>query len=142
MKIALLFLIFSRRHFFNKTSKYRGSPDSTNFVPPGNSTIAKIVLFGDWFSTKVAIYDFWISKVPFFSYFWPAFNVKLWIFPSIYSTFEQLDHSVLVFRKIFSFYNKRLSKLKMLLSSIRNLKKKSLNFVKTPKFLSKFGWIW
>ena len=26
---------------------YRGSPDSTNFVLPGNSTIAKIVLSGD-----------------------------------------------------------------------------------------------
>ena len=26
---------------------YRGSPDSMNFVPPGNCTIAKIVLNGD-----------------------------------------------------------------------------------------------
>ena len=34
---------------------YRGSPDSTNFVLPGNRTIAKIVLSGDWFSTKIGI---------------------------------------------------------------------------------------
>ena len=39
-----------------------------NFVLPGNRTIAKIVLSGDWFSTKMAIYDFWISKVLLFSY--------------------------------------------------------------------------
>ena len=31
---------------------YSWSPDSTNFVPPGNRTIVKIVLNGDWFSTK------------------------------------------------------------------------------------------
>ena len=78
-----------------------GPPDSTNFVPPGNRTIAKIILFGDWFSTKIAIYDFLISKVPFFSYFWPVFNEKLWIFPSIYSTYEQLDHGGLVSKWIF-----------------------------------------
>ena len=91
---------------------YRGSPDSTVFAPPGNHTIEKTVLFGDWFSTKIAIYDFWIFKVPvfssfslikvhFFSYFWPAFNEKLWIFPSIYSTFEQLDYGGLAFKWIF-----------------------------------------
>ena len=28
---------------------YRGSPDNTNFGPPGDRTIAKIVLSGDWF---------------------------------------------------------------------------------------------
>ena len=46
--------------------EYKDSPDSTVFVPPGNSTIAKTVLIGDWFITKIAIYDFWIFKVPFF----------------------------------------------------------------------------
>ena len=50
-------------------TKYRDSPDSTVFVPPGNRTIAKTVLIGDWFSTKIAIYDFWIFKVPFFPWF-------------------------------------------------------------------------
>ena len=79
----------------------QGVPDSTNFVPPGNLTIAKIVLFRDWFSTKIAIYDFWISKVPFFSLFWLSFNAKLWIFPSIYFTLEQLHHGGLVFQWIF-----------------------------------------
>ena len=48
---------------------YRGSPDSTVFALPGNSTIEKTVLFGDLFSTKPAIYDFWIFKVPIFSSF-------------------------------------------------------------------------
>ena len=33
-------------------------PDSTNFGHPGNCTIAEIVWLGDWFSTKIAIYDF------------------------------------------------------------------------------------
>ena len=28
-------------------TKYRGSPDSTKFGPPGDRTIAKIVLSGD-----------------------------------------------------------------------------------------------
>ena len=36
----------------SKKTGYRGSPDSTNFAHPGNRTIEKIVLSGDWFSTK------------------------------------------------------------------------------------------
>ena len=43
----------------------QGSPHSTIFELPGNRTIGKIVLSGDWFSTKIGIYDFWIFKVPF-----------------------------------------------------------------------------
>ena len=39
-------------------TKYRGTPDSTNLGPPGDRTIAKIVLNRDWFSTKIAIWDF------------------------------------------------------------------------------------
>ena len=49
--------------------EYRESPDSTVFMPPGNRTIAKTVLIGDWFSTKIAFHDFWIFKVPFFAWF-------------------------------------------------------------------------
>ena len=48
----------------NKT-KYRESPDITVFAHPGNHTIAKTVLIGDWSSTESAIYDFQIFKVPF-----------------------------------------------------------------------------
>ena len=48
---------------------YRGSPDSTIFAPPGNCTIEKTILFRCWFSTKIAIYDSWILKVPFFAHF-------------------------------------------------------------------------
>ena len=33
--------------YFHGQNKYRGSPDSTNFGPPGNRTNAKIVLSGD-----------------------------------------------------------------------------------------------
>ena len=74
----------------------------------------EIVLFGDWFSIKIAIYDIWIYKVPFFSYFWPAFNKELWIFPSIYSTFEQLHYGGLVSKLIFlSFDNEMFSKIKI-----------------------------
>ena len=50
-------------------SKYRGSPDSTNFAPPGNRTIEKIVLSGVWFSTKMLFYAFWTFKVHFFAHF-------------------------------------------------------------------------
>ena len=32
---------------FKVCFKYRGSPDSTVFAPPGNRTIEKTVLFGD-----------------------------------------------------------------------------------------------
>ena len=48
---------------------YRGSPDSTNFAPPGNRTIEKIVLSGVWFSTKMPIYAFGPFKVHFFAHF-------------------------------------------------------------------------
>ena len=57
------------------TSKYRGSSDSMSFAHPGNCTIEKVILTRDWFSTKIAIYDFWIFKVPFFSSFtFPFFS--------------------------------------------------------------------
>ena len=36
----------------------RGSPDSSNFGPTGDRTIAKIILSGDSFSTKIGIWDF------------------------------------------------------------------------------------
>ena len=61
------FSSFLRLHFPKIVfqSWYRESPDSTVFMPQGNRTIAKTVLIGDWFRIKVAIYDLWISKVPF-----------------------------------------------------------------------------
>ena len=37
---------------------YLGSPDSTDFGPPGNHTIGKTLLYVDWFSAKSTIYDF------------------------------------------------------------------------------------
>ena len=40
--------------------------NGTVFAPPGNRTIEKTVLFGDCFSTKIRIYEFWNFKVPFF----------------------------------------------------------------------------
>ena len=45
---------------------YRDYPNSTVFAHQGNRTIEKTVLFGDCFSTKIRIYDFWNFKVPFF----------------------------------------------------------------------------
>ena len=33
---------------------------------PGNRTIEKIVLSGNWFSTKITFYDLWIFTVPYF----------------------------------------------------------------------------
>jgi hypothetical protein len=48
---------------------YRDSPVSAVFWSPRNRTIIKTSLIGDWFSSKIAILDFWIFKVPFFGYF-------------------------------------------------------------------------
>ena len=64
---------FSIKLVNSQSCNYRGSPDITVFAPPGNRTIKKTILFGDWFSTKIAIYDFWILKSPFlliFKLFW------------------------------------------------------------------------
>ena len=47
--------------------KYWGFPDCTIFVLPGNRTIAKIILSGDCFITKIVIYDF--SRSPFLDSF-------------------------------------------------------------------------
>ena len=70
-------------------NRYRESPDSTNFAHPGNRTIEKIVLNGDLFSTKITIYDFWIFKVPFFSYLMLK-NVKtVLILSDLYTMFER-----------------------------------------------------
>ena len=44
--------------------------NSAVFGSPANRTIGKTALIGDWFSTKIAILDFWISKVPFFANFY------------------------------------------------------------------------
>ena len=48
-------------------SNYRDSPVSAVFWSPGNRTIGKTALIGDWFNTKMTILDFWIFKVHFFS---------------------------------------------------------------------------
>ena len=51
-----LFKEFSSKKVTNWGSgMYRDSPDSTVFVCPGNRTIEKTILFGDWFSNKIAI---------------------------------------------------------------------------------------
>ena len=52
-----------------KYKKYRRSPVSAVFEFPANRTIGKTALIGDWFSTKIAIWDFWIFKVLFFCSF-------------------------------------------------------------------------
>ena len=53
---------------------YRDSPVSVVFWFPANRTIGKTALNGDWFSTKIAIWDFQIFKVPFFAHFSRNFN--------------------------------------------------------------------
>ena len=62
-------------HVVNKIGTGGPQIHSTNFAPPRNCTIAIIVLSGDQFSTKIVIYDFWISKVLFFAHFH-----KIWLF--------------------------------------------------------------
>ena len=62
---------------------YSGSRVSTVFAPPGNCIIEKTVQFGDWFSYKIAIYDFWIFKFPFFLLIFKLFwflKLKKWSF--------------------------------------------------------------
>jgi hypothetical protein len=75
--------------FYSIPLLYKGSPDSTIFVLPGNRTIAKIILSGDWFSTKIAIYDFWIFKVPFFSCLMLKKGQNWLILPHLDSSFER-----------------------------------------------------
>ena len=48
---------------------YRRSLVSAVFGSPANRTIGKTALIGDWFSTKIVIWDFWNFKVPFFAHF-------------------------------------------------------------------------
>ena len=74
--LQFLLFLFSKSGYYCRLlnlvvqhNNYRGSPHSTVFAPPGIRTIGKTVLIGDWFSTKIAIYDFWIVKVPFFAHF-------------------------------------------------------------------------
>ena len=72
-----------------KIYMYRDSPVSAVFWSPANRTIGKTALTGDWFSTKIAIWDFWIFKVPFLAHvhkiissFWHVYWViyhKLWL---------------------------------------------------------------
>ena len=50
-------------------SIYRESPVSAVFWSPANRTIEKTALIEDCYSTIIAIWDFWILKVPFFAYF-------------------------------------------------------------------------
>ena len=48
LKITVLLLIkYSYIYFLEIKLEYRGSPDSANFGPPGDRTIAKIKLSGD-----------------------------------------------------------------------------------------------
>ena len=58
-------------------SKYTDFPVSAVFWSQGNRTIWKTALIGDWFSTKITIWDFLIFKVPFLlifiAGFWPHY---------------------------------------------------------------------
>ena len=65
---------FLAKFFAKFLSMYRGSPVSAIFGSPANRTIGKTALIGDWFSTKIAIWDFWIFKVPLFGSFSCYFN--------------------------------------------------------------------
>ena len=60
-----------------KKTEYRGSPDSTNFGLPGNRVIGKIVLIGDWFSSKMVKLANSIFKVHFFNIIYLFFSNKI-----------------------------------------------------------------
>ena len=66
-KFKIIFAQKGRKHEENR--KYRDSPVSAVFWSPANRTIGKTALIGHWFSTKIAIWDLWIFKVPFFAHF-------------------------------------------------------------------------
>jgi hypothetical protein len=59
---------------------YRDSPVSAVFWSPVNRTIGKTALIEDCFSTKIAIWDFWILKVPFFAHFLYWNLIRLFLF--------------------------------------------------------------
>ena len=52
--------------FLIKKQTYRRSSVSAVFGCQANCTIGKCALIGYRFSTKIAIWDFWIFKAPFF----------------------------------------------------------------------------
>ena len=87
------FKIFWSLSTWNHVCIYRESQDSTNFVLPGNRTIAKIVLSGGWFSTKIVIYEFWIFKVPSFSSF-SLYKSPLFLIinPNLYISLTFITH--------------------------------------------------
>ena len=62
-------LIYRTKMYRSSVFCYRGSPDSTNFVLPGNRTIAKIVLSGDCLVLKSQFMTFGFSKSHFFPHF-------------------------------------------------------------------------
>ena len=59
---------------------YRESPVSAVFWSPANRTIAKTALIEHWFSTKIAIWDFWVFKVHFFHLLRKIFTRKTLVF--------------------------------------------------------------
>ena len=62
---------------FKWTLWYRGSPDRTNFRAEGNHTIAKTVLIGEWFSTKIVIWSKSNFKVHFLTdHFFQNWNLS------------------------------------------------------------------
>ena len=66
---------FRKCHFSN-FPYYRESLDSAVFWSPANRTIWKTALIEHWFSTKIAIWDFWVFKVHFFCSF--SVNIFFW----------------------------------------------------------------
>ena len=88
-------------------NQYRDSPDSTVFVPPGNRTIAKTVLIGDWFSIRNAVYDLWNIKVPFLliftrilKVFW-SLKLKKCLSCLILHVYWEIQHKVWLLDNIF-----------------------------------------
>ena len=81
-RIIKLLQLFSNKEYLISMFKlhinytiYRDSLDNSVFAPPGNCTIPKTVLIGDWFSTKTLFMTFGISKSPFLLIFTRIFKI-------------------------------------------------------------------
>ena len=87
---------------------YRRSPDSTVFVPLGNHTIWKTVLFGEWFITATLFMTFRISKSPLlliftriFKMFW-FLKLKKWLSCLFWHAYLEIYHKVWLLDKKFN----------------------------------------
>ena len=120
-------------------SKYRDSPVSAVFWSPANRTIGKTALIEHWFSTKIAIWDFWVFKVHFFHLLSKSCTRKTLIFNAFtvgQFPLVQISNLKGFFNQKHFFFHNQCGVFNIFgRNQEKFLKKKIFNF-----FFSKFSW--